>query len=123
MKATNYLLTIVIAVAASVALSFAVMKCMNHVAQDQVCVAGSDAEALNCPEGQLFMARMQISEQDLQNTLGLENRLLNTIALYCDSNYPVEKTRTGVLCVLTHERINKAAANATAQQQQQQQQN
>lgn len=77
----------------------------SPIDQSQVCVANSDQQALDCPEGTLFMARLSQQEGEL-NTLVMENRLLNTMALYCDIEHPIHQTKAGVLCILTHERIS-----------------
>lgn len=58
------------------------------------------------------MARPVLSEQDVQNPLLLESRLLNTMGLYCDTSHAIHQTQAGVLCVLTHERISTAADEA-----------
>ena len=120
MRFTGYFVTFVVAVAVSVALSIVgVLALSGHtglaVDQGTVCVASTDVGALECPEGGLFMARLSLSEQDVQNPLRLESRLLNTMALYCDTNHEIQRTQTGVICVLTHERLNVPANNTSEQ--------
>ncbi|WP_433924155.1 hypothetical protein ACN06F_14550 [Vreelandella sp. 21] len=123
MKYFGYITTFVAAVAVAVGLSVFSMGVMaeqqeepakKSVDQSSVCVAASDEQALGCPEGGMFLARLAINESDLQNPLILENRVLNTMALYCDTNFEIQHTRTGVLCVLTHERIGTPAEDADA---------
>ncbi|MGY4877237.1 hypothetical protein ACLUEY_05030 [Vreelandella aquamarina] len=123
MRFFGYFATFVLAVVAAVGLSIVSMNALAEqdaekdstgVDQSSVCVASSDEQALDCPEGGLFMARLAISNADVQNPLILESRLLNTMALYCDSNYEIHHTQTGVLCVLTHERINADAQEEAA---------
>ncbi len=123
MKYVGYITTFVAAGAVAVGLSIFSMGVMaeqqeqpskNTVDQSSVCVAASDEQALGCPEGGMFLARLAINESDLQNPLILENRVLNTMALYCDTNFEIQHTRTGVLCVLTHERIGTPAEDADA---------
>ncbi|MFO7581423.1 hypothetical protein [Guyparkeria sp.] len=75
------------------------------VDQSSVCVAYSDEQALGCPEGELFMAWLSPIE-DGESKVDVETRLLNTVALYCDMNYTVQHTKSGVICVLTHERTS-----------------
>lgn len=112
----GHLVTFGFSVAAAVGISLASMGVLaetdqqaepatvSAIDQTEVCVASSDQQALECPEGKLFMARLSQQEGEV-NTLQLENRLLNTMALYCDANHPIHHTKTGVLCVLTHQRI------------------
>lgn len=122
MKFVGYITTFVLAVAVAVALSvFSLMTLAaqdepqrGHVDQGQVCVATSDEEALGCPAGGLFMARLPVTGEDIQTPLRLENRLLNTMALYCDTNHKIHRTQTGVICVLTHERISVVASDEGA---------
>ncbi|MGP5191889.1 hypothetical protein [Vreelandella alkaliphila] len=125
MKYVGYLTTFVAAVVVAVGLSVFSMGVMaeqqeqqqpakESVDQSSICVAVSDEQALECPEGSLFLARLVISENDLQNPLLLENRVLNTMALFCDTNFEIEYTSTGVLCVLTHERVGMPAEDVNA---------
>ncbi|BCB09105.1 hypothetical protein HHSLTHF2_29950 [Vreelandella venusta] len=125
MKYVGYLTTFIAAVVAAVGLSIFSMGVMaeqqeqqqpakESVDQSSICVAVSDEQALGCPEGGLFLARLVISENDLQNPLLLENRVLNTMALFCDTNFEIEHTSTGVLCVLTHERVGMPAEDVNA---------
>ncbi|WP_457942598.1 hypothetical protein ACSTAY_14490 [Vreelandella alkaliphila] len=123
MKYIGYLTTFVAAVAAAVVLSVFSMGVMaeqqeepakKSVDQGSVCVAVSDEQALGCPEGGIFLARLVVNESDLQNPLLLENRVLNTMALFCDTNFEIQHTRTGVLCVLTHERVGAPAEAVNA---------
>ncbi|MGP5311086.1 hypothetical protein [Vreelandella alkaliphila] len=122
MKYVGYITTFVAAVAAAVGLSVFSMGVMaeqqeqpkKSVDQGSVCVATSDEQALGCPEGGIFLARLVVNESDLQNPLLLENRVLNTMALFCDTNFEIQHTRTGVLCVLTHERVGTPAEDANA---------
>lgn len=118
MRFFGYFATFVLAVVAAVGLSIVSMNALAEqdagkngarVDQGSVCVASSDEQALDCPEGEMFMARLAISQSDVQNPLILESRLLNTMALYCDTNHEIHHTQTGVLCVLSHERINAQA--------------
>ena len=123
MRLFGYFATFVLAVVAAVGLSIVSMNALAEqddgkdaarVDQSSVCVASSDEQALDCPEGGLFMARLALSDVDVQNPLILESRLLNTMALYCDSNHEIHHTQAGVLCVLTHERINADAQEEAA---------
>ncbi|ALM52474.1 hypothetical protein BJB45_17295 [Halomonas huangheensis] len=56
---------------------------------------------MECPEGELFLARLTQPDPNIRafNTL-------NTAALYCDTNYPIFTNDAGVMCVMTHQRIN-----------------
>ncbi|NOG31360.1 hypothetical protein HLB35_05535 [Halomonas sp. TBZ9] len=124
MKLFGYIATFTLSVIAAVVLSVVSVNALAEqdsdknqsarVNQGTVCVASSDEQALDCPEGELFMARLALSEADVQNPLVRESRLLNTMALYCDTNYQIHQTQAGVLCVLTHERINVAAQEEAA---------
>ncbi|XGA80590.1 hypothetical protein OR573_02715 [Halomonas sp. CH40] len=124
MRLFGYFATFILSVIAAVGLSIVSMNALAEqdseknqsarVDQGSVCVASSDEQALDCPEGEMFMARLALSEVDVQNPLVRESRLLNTMALYCDTNYQVHQTQAGVLCVLTHERINVAAQEEAA---------
>ena len=123
MKYVGYLTTFVAAVVAAVGLSVFSMGVMaeqqqqpakESVDQSSVCVAVSDEQALECPEGGLFLARLVVNENDLQNPLLLENRVLNTMALFCDTNFEIQHTSTGVLCVLTLERVGMPAEDVNA---------
>ncbi|UYO73400.1 hypothetical protein M0220_10910 [Halomonas qinghailakensis] len=120
MKYVGYIATFAASVVTAVSLAVFSMSVMAEpqevpslptVDQSSVCVAASDEQALECPAGSLFMARLAINETDLQNPLILESRLLNTMALYCDTNFDIQHTLTGVLCVLTHERIGTPPEN------------
>ena len=79
--------------------------------QSQVCVATSDEQVLSCEVGKPFMARLNLNGNDV-SPLALEQRVLNTMALYCDTNYPIHHTQTGVLCVLTDARIDKLSPSS-----------
>lgn len=68
--------------------------------QSRVCVVESDQDAVDCEEGSSILARFADSEPEVAAT-----RIINTAALYCDTNYQVTTTATGVFCVLTHQRI------------------
>ncbi|MDQ7730283.1 hypothetical protein [Halomonas sp. SpR8] len=114
MKYAGYIATFFIAVIVAVGLSIVSMgvfaessegEDVKPIDQGTLCVASSDEQALDCPEGGLFMARLAINNTDAQNPLVLENRVLNTMALYCDTNFSIQHTQAGVLCVLTHQRI------------------
>jgi len=76
----------------------------QNIGQSRVCVANSDQQAMQCPEGKLFLARLnhQSAEQRAFGTL-------NTVALYCDTNHQVVHNSAGVLCVMTHERLSGLA--------------
>lgn len=71
------------------------------VDQAKICVATTDEQALACTEGQLFMAR--ITQPDL--TARAYN-ILNSVALYCNTNYPIFENPAGVVCIMTHARIS-----------------
>lgn len=124
MKLFGYFATFVLSVIAAVGLSVISMSALAEqdsdidqsarINQESVCVASSDEQALDCPEGEIFMARLALSEVDVENPLVRESRLLNTMALYCDTNHQIHQTQAGVLCVLTHERINVAAQEEAA---------
>ncbi|PAU76635.1 hypothetical protein [Halomonas salipaludis] len=76
------------------------------VDQSEICIASSDEQALECPEGELFLARFV----DMDNAISAY-RTLNTAALYCDTNHAIFKTDAGVLCVLTHQRFDLLVAS------------
>ena len=124
MKLFGYLATFIFSVGAAVVLSILSMNALAEngeekrvvdIDQSSVCVASSDEQALGCPAGEMFMARLALSDADVNNPLIRENRLLNTMALYCDTNYQIHKTQVGILCVLTHERISAAASDESAE--------
>ncbi|MFG6176274.1 hypothetical protein ACGTN6_03420 [Halomonas sp. THAF12] len=71
------------------------------VDQSNLCVAASDEQAMACPEGELFMARVM-----QPNPATRAFNVLNTAALYCDTNYPIFENPAGVMCVLTHQRVD-----------------
>lgn len=68
--------------------------------QSKVCVVESDQDAADCEEGSTILARFSDSEPAVAAT-----RIINTAALYCDTNYQVTTTENGLLCVITHERM------------------
>lgn len=68
--------------------------------QSKICVIESDQDAVDCEEGSSMLARFTDSEPAIAAT-----RIINTAALYCDTNHQVLTTATGVFCVITHERI------------------
>lgn len=72
----------------------------TSIDQSRVCVVESDQDAVTCEEGSSILARFTDSEPAVAAT-----RIINTAALYCDTNYQITTTATGVFCVLTHERI------------------
>ncbi|MCW4153706.1 hypothetical protein OM427_29815 [Halomonas sp. 18H] len=79
--------------------------------QSELCIASTDKQAMECPEGKLFMARLTQANRDLRafNTL-------NTAALYCDTNHPIFENDAGIICVMTHERIDMlTGGDSTAQ--------
>lgn len=124
MRLLGYFATFILTVGAAVVLAVFSMnvlaeqgdgKSSADIDQSSVCVASSDEQALNCPTGEMFMARLALSEADVENPLVRDRRLLNTMALYCDTNYQIHQTQTGVLCVLTHERINVSSDEASAE--------
>ncbi|MBD3898069.1 hypothetical protein IEI94_19635 [Halomonas sp. ML-15] len=78
----------------------------SAVDQSEICIVSSDEQALECPEGELFLARFA----DMANAHSAY-RTLNTAALYCDTNHSIFKTDAGVLCVLTHQRLDLLVAN------------
>lgn len=86
--------------------SFAEQK----VDQSNICVASSDEQAMQCPEGELFLARL-ISHSAKQRPFSV----LNTAALYCDTNHQITQNAAGVLCVMTHERIDVLNQDASAE--------
>lgn len=120
MKYLGHIITFGVSVATAVGISVASAERLGasesgvqaRVDQSAVCVAMSDEQALSCPAGKLFMASLSQQEGEL-NTLQLEQRLLNTMALYCDTHYAIEQTKAGVLCVLTHERIHVSQIEET----------
>lgn len=84
---------------------------LQSVDQTKLCIATSDAEAMECPEGELFMARLLEPNPQLR---GLN--ALNTAALYCDTNHQIFENDGGVMCVMTHDRIELlTGANSDAQ--------
>ncbi|MDO0944949.1 hypothetical protein [Chromohalobacter israelensis] len=86
---------------------------MNNVErtinQSKMCVASTDEQAIQCPEGELFMARLA----NPRNGSSAYNTL-NTAALYCDTNYRIFENSAGVVCVMTHKRL-KSLAGVTSQ--------
>ncbi|GED23274.1 hypothetical protein HHA01_22510 [Halomonas halmophila] len=57
------------------------------------------------------MARLTPSKRDLRafNTL-------NTAALYCDTNYPIFENDAGIICVMTHQRIDMLTGGDSSSQ-------
>ncbi|MDN3526237.1 hypothetical protein QWY79_13280 [Halomonas sabkhae] len=92
---------------AALGFSFLMTGCLPEhsespqIDQSSLCIATTDQQAMECPEGELFMARLTPSNRDLRafNTL-------NTAALYCDTNYPIFENNAGIICVLTHQRVD-----------------
>lgn len=70
------------------------------VDQTKLCVASTDEEAMQCPEGELFMARLLEPNPEIRAF-----NALNTAALYCDTNHQIFENQAGVMCVMTHDRI------------------
>ncbi|MGY0552131.1 hypothetical protein ACW17M_02860 [Vreelandella sp. 2A-K22] len=73
----------------------------QEIDQSNICVASSDEQAMQCPEGELFLARL-ITPSPQQRPFSV----LNTAALYCDTNHQITQNAAGVLCVMTHERFD-----------------
>lgn len=73
---------------------------LQTVDQTKLCVASTDEEAMQCPEGELFMARLLEPNPQLRAF-----NALNTAALYCDTNHQIFENEAGVMCVMTHDRI------------------
>lgn len=73
---------------------------LQTVDQTRLCVASTDEEAMQCPEGELFMARLLEPNPQLRAF-----NALNTAALYCDTNHQIFENEAGVMCVMTHDRI------------------
>ncbi|MGO2132318.1 MAG: hypothetical protein ACTH3D_05380 [Halomonas sp.] len=81
------------------------------VDQTKLCVASTDEEAMQCPEGELFMARLLQPNPEIRAF-----NALNTAALYCDTNHPIFENQAGVMCVMTHDRFELlTGANPDAQ--------
>lgn len=72
-----------------------------EVDQSEICIASTDEQALNCPENVLFLARFADADGGRH-----AYRVLNTVALYCDTNHSIFQTNAGVLCVMTHQRFD-----------------
>lgn len=68
--------------------------------QSGICVVESDQDAIDCEEGSTILARFTDAEPSVAAT-----RIINTAALYCDTNHQVTTTENGLLCVITHQRI------------------
>ncbi|MBB3143062.1 hypothetical protein [Halomonas organivorans] len=81
------------------------------VDQSKLCVASSDEQAMACPEGELFMARVM-----QPNPATRAFNVLNTAALYCDTNYPIFENAAGVMCVMTHQRIDRLTGSEPSAQ-------
>ena len=73
----------------------------SQIDQSTMCVATSDEQAMACKEGELIMARIAQSDAGLR-----AYNILNTVALYCNTNYPVFENAAGMICVMTHKRID-----------------
>lgn len=73
---------------------------LQNVDQTQLCVASTDQEAMECPEGELFMARLLEPNPQIRAF-----NALNTAALYCDTNHQIFENEAGVMCVMTHDRV------------------
>lgn len=73
---------------------------LQTVDQTKLCVASTDEEAMQCPAGELFMARLLEPNPQLRAF-----NALNTAALYCDTNHQIFENEAGVMCVMTHDRI------------------
>lgn len=69
--------------------------------QTKLCVAATDEEAMACPEGELFMARLLQPNKEVRAF-----NALNTATLYCDTNHPIFENEAGIMCVMTHQRID-----------------
>lgn len=82
----------------------------QEIDQSKICVASSDEQAMQCPEGELFLARL-ITPSPQQRPFSV----LNTAALYCDTNHQITQNAAGVLCVMTHERIDVLTEDASAE--------
>ncbi|MBP5978696.1 MAG: hypothetical protein KA748_00620 [Halomonas sp.] len=125
MKYAGYIVTFSIAVVVAVGLSvFSIgvlaeqpgRDAVKQIDQSSICIASTDRQALECPEGGLFLARLAINDADVQAPMVIENRVLNTMALYCDTNFAIQHTQTGVLCVLTHKRMSTQPQNGMTQE-------
>lgn len=79
------------------------------VDQSQLCIATTDEQAMECPEGELFMARLTQPNRDIRAF-----NSLNTAALYCDTNYPIFENDAGVMCVMTHQRVDMLTGSDSA---------
>ncbi|AFT70431.1 hypothetical protein B5T_02157 [Alloalcanivorax dieselolei B5] len=89
----------------------------QNVDQSQLCVASTDQQAMECPEGELFLARLTQPNQNLR-----AYSALNTAALYCDTNYPIFENAAGIMCVMTHQRLEMLTGGEASQGMETQQQ-
>ena len=69
----------------------------KQIAQDEICVYSSDADAKQCKEGQLSLFK--------PGSWGNEQLPLMVAAAYCDFNYQVTQNNSGVICVFTTKRL------------------
>lgn len=85
---------------AAAALSFLLVACgggQKQVAQDDVCVYSSAADAKKCKDGQMSWFQ--------PSSWGNEQLPLMVVAAYCDFNYQVVQNNSGVICVFTTKRM------------------
>ncbi|MGJ8525928.1 hypothetical protein LMG33818_001676 [Halomonadaceae bacterium LMG 33818] len=93
----------------------------HHVDQSSICVAATNGQAAQCPEGKLFLAQLNapVNGQAPSQSV-VAARKLNTIALFCNTNYPIQDVGNGLICVITHQRHQIQTPGAGAPQQNQQ---
>lgn len=74
----------------------------KDIDQSKMCVASTDQQAMNCRDGELILARLNPESAKYR-----AYNVLNTVALYCDTNYPIVQNTAGVMCVMTHKRVDQ----------------
>ncbi|WP_148045559.1 hypothetical protein [Salinisphaera orenii] len=84
----------------------------TEIDQSKLCIADTDQQAAQCSEGELLLARF-----DRGNSQTSDARVLNTVALYCNTNHDIVRNSAGVLCVLTHARTETLDSSAAGPQQ------
>lgn len=81
----------------------------GNIDQSKLCVVQTDQDAMQCEEGNMMLTRFTQGDP-----ARVSLRVLNTAALYCDTNHSVTTSDAGVFCVITHERMPTAQQSSAS---------
>lgn len=82
---------------------------IEGIDQSRLCVVESDQDAMQCESDSMMLARFTQGDPAF-----LPFRVLNTAALYCNTNHQILTSNVGVFCVMTHDRIPSVQQDGSA---------